>query len=45
MKLLGNSSYGYQVMDRSRHTITKCLGNEKTHKAIKKFFKEIECEK
>ena len=23
MKLLGNSSYGYQIMDRSRHTITK----------------------
>ena len=21
MKLLGNSSYGYQIMDRSRHTI------------------------
>ena len=23
MKLLGNSSYGYQIMDRSRHTMTK----------------------
>ena len=23
MKLLANSSYGYQIMDRSRHTITK----------------------
>ena len=23
MKLLGNSSYGYQIMDRSRHTETK----------------------
>ena len=22
MKLLGNSSYGYQIIDRSRHTIT-----------------------
>ena len=33
MKLLGNSSYGYQIMVRSRHTITKYL-NEKTHKAI-----------
>ena len=34
MKLLGNSSYGYQIMDRSRHTITKYLNDEKTHKAI-----------
>ena len=34
MKLLGNSSYGYQIMDRSRHAITKYLNDEKTHKAI-----------
>ena len=34
MKLLGNSSYGYQIMDRSRHTITKYLNDEKTHRAI-----------
>ena len=34
MKLLGNSSYGYQIMDRSRHTITDNLDDEKTHKAI-----------
>ena len=34
MKLLGNSSYGYQIMDRSRHTITKNLNDEETHKAI-----------
>ena len=34
MKLLGNSSYGYQIMDSSRHTITKYLNDEKTHKAI-----------
>ena len=34
MKLLGNSCYGYQIMDRSRHTITKYLNDEKTHKAI-----------
>ena len=33
-KLLGNSSYGYQIMDRSRLTITKYIGDEKTHKAI-----------
>ena len=25
MKLLANSSYGYQIMDRSRHTVTKYL--------------------
>ena len=42
MKLLGNSSYGYQIMDRSRHAITKYLNNEKTHKAIKELlFKRI----
>ena len=29
MKLLGNSSYGYQILDRSRHTITKYLNDEK----------------
>ena len=34
MKLLGNSSYGYQIMDRSRHTITKYLNDKKAHKAI-----------
>ena len=34
MKLLGNYSYGYQIMERSRHTITKYLIDEKTHKAI-----------
>ena len=34
MKRLGNSSYGYQIMDRSRHTITKYPNDEKTHKAI-----------
>ena len=41
MKLLGNcSSYGYQIMDRSRHTITKDLGDENTNIAInEKFFK------
>ena len=27
MKLLGSSSYGYQIMDRSRHTITKHLND------------------
>ena len=34
MKLLANSSYGYQNVDRSRHTVTKYLSDEKTHGAI-----------
>ena len=34
MKLLGNSSYGYQIMDRSRHTVTLYLNDEMTHTAI-----------
>ena len=34
IKLLANSSYGYQIMDRSRHTVTKYLSDEKTHGAI-----------
>ena len=34
IKLLANSSYGYQIMDRSRHTVTKYLTDEKTHSAI-----------
>ena len=33
MKFLANSSYGYQIMDRSRHTVTKYLNDEKTHSA------------
>ena len=40
MKLLANSSYGYRIMDRSRHTVTKYLSDEKTHSAINsKMFK------
>ena len=31
MKLLANSSYGYQIMDSSRHSVTKYLTDEKTH--------------
>ena len=31
MKLLANSSYCYQIMDRSRHTVVKKLSDEKTH--------------
>ena len=42
MKLLGNSSHGYQIMDRNRHTETKYLNDEKTHKTIKgKLFKRL----
>ena len=42
MKLLANSSYVYQIMDRSRHTIIKYLSDEKTHQAINnKIFKRL----
>ena len=34
MKLLVYSSYGYQIMDRGWHTITKYLSDEKTHAAF-----------
>ena len=34
MKVLANSSYRYQIMDCSRHTVTKYLSDEKTHDAI-----------
>ena len=43
MKLLANSSYGYQIMDRSLHTVTKYLADEKSHAAIKsKLFKKLD---
>ena len=43
MKLLANSSYGYQIMDRSRHTVTKYLSDEKTLAAINsKLFKRLD---
>ena len=43
MKLLANSFYGYQIMDRSRHTVTKNLSDEKTHGAINtKLFKRLD---
>ena len=29
MNFLGNSSYGYQILERSKHTSTKYLGDEK----------------
>ena len=42
MKLLANSSYVYQIMDRSRHTVTKYLNDEKTHSSISsKMFKRL----
>ena len=34
MKLLANSSYGYQIMERSQHTLTKNLKDEKTDAAF-----------
>ena len=41
MKLLANTSYGYQNVDQSRHTVTKYLTDEKTHAAINsKLFKK-----
>ena len=41
-KLLANSFYGYQIMDCSRHTVTKYLTNEKTHSVInRKLFKRF----
>ena len=43
MKLLANSSYGYQIMDRGRHTVTKYLSDEKTHATINsKLFKKLD---
>ena len=43
MKLLANGSYGYQIMDRSRHTVTKYLNDGKTHGAINtKIFKRLD---
>ena len=43
MKLLANSSYGYQFIDRSRHTVTETLNDEKTHGAINtKIFKRLD---
>ena len=43
MKLLANSSNGYQIMDRSRHTVTKYLTDKKTHAAINsKMFKQLD---
>ena len=43
MKHLANSSYGYQIMDSSRHNLTKYLSDEKIHAAINsKLFKKLD---
>ena len=42
MKLLENSSYGYQLMDRSKHTMKKYLGDKKTIQLSKtNFFRRL----
>ena len=42
MKLLADSSYGYQLRDRRRHTVIRYLTDEKTHSAINnKMFKRL----
>ena len=38
IKILGSSSFGYQIMDRSKHTMTRYFGEEKSHKAINNQF-------
>ena len=41
--LLVDSSYGYQIMDRSQHTVTKYLRGKKTHAAISNnLFKQLD---
>ena len=43
MKLLSSSSYGYQIMDRSHHTVLKYLSDEEIHGAINtKLFKRLD---
>ena len=43
MKLFANISSGYQVTDRSRHTVTKYLTDEKSHAAINsELFKKLD---
>ena len=43
MKLLADSSYGYQIMDRCRHNETKYLTDKKTHAANNsKLFKKLD---
>ena len=41
-KLLANSPYDYQIMDRSRHSPTRYTNDKKTHAAINnKMFKRL----
>ena len=43
IKLLAISSYGYQIMDRSRQTVTKYITDEKTDAAINsKLFQKLD---
>ena len=43
IKLLANCSNSYQIMDRSHHSVTKYLNDEKTHGAINtKLFKRLD---
>ena len=43
MKLLANSSYAYQIKDRSQHTVMKYIVDEKAHAAINsKLFKKLD---
>ena len=43
MKLLANSSNSYQVLDSSRHTVTKNLSDKKTRATINsKLFKKVD---
>ena len=43
MKLLENSSYGYQMTDGSQHTVTTYLSDRKTHAAINiKLFRKLD---
>ena len=43
VELTAISSYGYQIMGRSRHTVTKYLTDEKTHAALNsKLFENLD---
>ena len=42
MMLSGNSFYRYQIKDRSTHTITKYMNDEKSHKAFNELSIRIE---
>ena len=37
IKLPENNYYGYRITDRSKHTMTNYLGDEKTHKLSTSF--------